>query len=40
MNALEEIRRLLKNILKETNLFDKVYFVGGCVRDYIRNENP
>lgn len=40
MNALEEIRILLKNILKETNLFDKVYFVGGCVRDYIRNENP
>ena len=40
MNTLEEIRILLKNILRETDLFNKVYFVGGCVRDFIRNEDP
>lgn len=40
MNEFEEIRILFKNIFKDNELFNNIYFVGGCVRDYIRNESP
>lgn len=40
MTEFNYIRKLLEQIFKNHELFNKIYFVGGCVRDVIRKYNP
>lgn len=35
-----DIRDYLMEVLLETEFFNKVYCVGGCVRDYVRDVSP
>lgn len=40
MTEFNYIRKLLNQIFKDHNLYSKIYFVGGCVRDVIRKYDP
>lgn len=40
MKNFEHVRILFKEIFKEHSLANKIYFVGGCVRDYLRGKDP
>lgn len=40
MLELNEIRVFLKTVLKKEEISKNVYFVGGCVRDYLRGKKP
>ena len=37
---VDDVRYLIRQVIKNNDFAYRTYFVGGCVRDYVRGKDP